>query len=260
MRNAKIHNMVEISSFGDPKSYVQYLIETYPNLVLEGVLEDDTMMKKISSGGNRIPISLDTKDSAILLMNWTSLTQREYNNMKEVLKHHNVHLASYDNVSKYLKNLDVGDVSMKLCECNDDCMSATCDLIDTVKMFVAAEPLYSKMKMCTDLGELFSELQKRSPVLYGNLNSELPTIFLQVTGDNFRAAKKQCTEQVSVSILNVDELLNSPYGQILLSLWRGKENRKGIKMHSKNTLMTSNIWFNMDCNAPCPAEKRNGLM
>ena len=51
------------------------------------------------------------------------------------------------------------------------------------------------------------------------------TIFLRVTGDNFRAACKFPT------VLNVEELLHSPYGQFIFSLWRGSENRENLSRH-----------------------------
>ena len=50
------------------------------------------------------------------------------------------------------------------------------------------------------------------------------TIFL-------RAACKFPTEQMSFSVLNVEELLHSPYGQFIFSLWRGSENRENLSRH-----------------------------
>ena len=54
-----------------------------------------------------------------------------------------------------------------------------------------------------------------------------------MTGDNFRAARKLYTEQVSFSILNVKELLNSPYGQFVCIIYRGKETREDIEKYSR---------------------------
>ena len=44
-------------------------------------------------------------------------------------------------------------------------------------------------------------------------------------------ACKYPTEQMSFSVLNVEELLQSPYGQIMSSLWRGCENRENLIRH-----------------------------
>ena len=52
-----------------------------------------------------------------------------------------------------------------------------------------------------------------------------------MTGDNFRAACKQPTEQISFSLLNNKDL-HSPYGQFIVSLWRGKEDYENIKAHT----------------------------
>ena len=39
------------------------------------------------------------------------------------------------------------------------------------------------------------------------------------------------TEQTSISILNMFKLINSPYGQVITTLWRGKESRMMVKKH-----------------------------
>jgi hypothetical protein len=38
---------------------------------------------------------------------------------------------------------------------------------------------------------------------------------------------------MSFSILNLTKLINSPYGQFLISIWRGPETRKYIQAHVK---------------------------
>ena len=57
------------------------------------------------------------------------------------------------------------------------------------------------------------------------------TLFIRETGDNFRASARFPTEQVSFSLINLEDLLNSPYGQFVVSLWRGSENRNNLKLH-----------------------------
>ena len=48
-------------------------------------------------------ITLDEKQSSMILISWTSLTQREYKNVKKVLKINNVDLATYESVSTYIR-------------------------------------------------------------------------------------------------------------------------------------------------------------
>ena len=68
--------------------------------------------------------------------------------------------------------------------------------------------------------------------MYKNIDIDikLKTIFLRITGDNFRAACKKPPEQVSYSILNIKDTLHSPYGQFLHTLYRGSENRESLHM------------------------------
>ena len=54
--------------------------------------------------------------------------------------------------------------------------------------------------------------------------------FFRQTGDNFRSFHLP-TQQMSFSILNINELVNSPSGQILQCLWRGPEDATFIEAH-----------------------------
>ena len=70
------------------------------------------------------------------------------------------------------------------------------------------------------------------------------------------------TEQTSVSILNMLKLVNSPSGQFITTLWRGKESREMIKEHVtahyyklddcvrngiKLKVGDESLWFNVIC-------------
>ena len=56
-------------------------------------------------------------------------------------------------------------------------------------------------------------------------------------GDNFRSVSRQppADEQDSFSLLNLVDLVGSPYGQFLNGLWRGKESRANLQAHLKGT-------------------------
>ena len=64
-RNNKINAVVELSSFGN----ISYLINKFPELVDDCIYLDNKYKKNIS---------------VELLLGWTSLTQREYNSVKEI--------------------------------------------------------------------------------------------------------------------------------------------------------------------------------
>lgn len=67
--------------------------------------------------------------------------------------------------------------------------------------------------------------------MYKNFLPERRTIFLRLTGDNFRAAGKFPTEQTSFALLNMMCLCNNPYGQFISTLWRGSKDRQMLDSH-----------------------------
>ena len=68
--------------------------------------------------------------------------------------------------------------------------------------------------------------------LYGHLNPQSKTLFVRLTGDNFRASGKNPTEQISYSLLNNKDMIHSPYAQYISSLWRGSESRINVEIHT----------------------------
>ena len=100
LRNRKIHNIVDMSSFGDYKSYVGYLLKNFPRIVLESIKENNECQQQLPSILTNARV-LDTKQSASLLTSWTTLTQREYNIVRQILKNNNVDMAKYCDLSVY---------------------------------------------------------------------------------------------------------------------------------------------------------------
>ena len=84
--------------------------------------------------------------------------------------------------------------------------------------------------------QLFTYLKSQDLETYQFLQPSNETIFLRQTGDNFRASARMPTEQISFSILNLKQMVNNPYGQIINVLWRGQECRKGLNIHLKEYL------------------------
>ena len=124
-RNDKINAVVELNSFGDIKSYITYLINKFPELVDDYIDLDIRYTKHITKHiiSNPPRVSLDIKQSAELLLGWTSLTQREYNSVNEILSKQKVQIAPHSKVREYIKILDVGELSQHFCGCDRECMS-----------------------------------------------------------------------------------------------------------------------------------------
>ena len=82
-----------------------------------------------------------------------------------------------------------------------------------------------------ELLELDKYLKEENIDLHQNFDPNKDTIFMRDTADSFRACAKQPTEQCSFTILNIKDLVNSPHGQFIVSLWRGDETRKNFDLH-----------------------------
>ena len=187
------------------------------------------------------------KESASLLVSRTDLTQRGYKNLKTVLASQNVILAPYESVTNYLKALDVGNFRRSFCECPDDvCLSVGGTVKESLQLYLGNDFWFQKLKFPTQDEQLnfFTILKELNNSLYGHLQPDKKTLFLRLTGDNFRAAGKMQTEQISFSVLNNKDTLHSPYAQLISSLWRGAESRLNIEIHTaehytevKNLLM-----------------------
>ena len=81
-------------------------IQTFLRGISPGMRRGQSICKNVMK--NPPQKDIPVKESASLLISRTDLTQRGYNNLKKILSNEQVELASYDNVTKYLKNLDVG--------------------------------------------------------------------------------------------------------------------------------------------------------
>ena len=57
------------------------------------------------------------------------------------------------------------------------------------------------------------------------------TLLTRETGDNFRCAGRQQTEQDSFNFLNLRDLVTSPFGQFVNRIWRGPESQQMLKGH-----------------------------
>lgn len=242
-RNELVHEAVKFTSFNDVKSYIQYLCQNDPDLVASAIEESELCNDILCKLTKPSPRIISIHDSAELLLGRTSLTQREYIAAKKVLVNGNVHLAKYEDVVKYSAELDIGSVILHACDYHDqneapeklDCMCATTDFVDTMQRIVSNRLLFSKFDFPSveQQDRLFKHLKSERPELYKSLDPKKRTLYLRETGDNFRAGARQPTEQMSFSLLNITELINSPNGQFLSAIWRGPESRQFITAHMK---------------------------
>ena len=210
-----------------------HLCTNYPELVEEGIYEDEQFLNGLVSKLKFTPPKkcIGKKETAELLSGKCGLSQRGYKALKAILKKQHVSLPDYCDVVDYLKELDVGQIVKSQCDCNK-CMGASTDIVETLQLIIKhkGDPEFpSTAKQMA----LFKYLKDYDPATYSSLDSTKRTFFLRQTGDNFRAAARMPTEQVSFSVLNDKSVLNSPYGQYINCLWRGPENRDNFLLHVK---------------------------
>ena len=77
--------------------------------------------------------------------------------------------------------------------------------------------------------DLFKSLKDSELAIYYHLDASRPTLLIRQTGDNFRAAGRQPTEQFSFSLLNFQQLASNLYGQFVTHMWRGGESRSMLE-------------------------------
>jgi hypothetical protein len=233
--------MVKFTSSNDVQSYIVYLCQNDPGLVTSAIEESgsylDELVSELEITGPRY-ISLH--NSAEFLVGKTRLSQREYIAASKTLKKANVYLSPYAAVAKYISELEVGVINLHKHYVNFeyeglDCICSSAEFQDTLQRVISTEVLFQKFEFPTQEQQtkLFAHLKREDPQLYGKLDPCKRTLFLRETGDNFRAGAHQPTEQMSFSILNLTKLINSPYGQFLISIWRGPETRNYIQAHVK---------------------------
>ena len=85
--------------------------------------------------------------------------------------------------------------------------------------FFPKENVIRFMEKKTEDHQLFTE----NPQLYDNFNMEDETLFIRLSLEGFVSLAKHSTGRVSFSLLNIQDQVDNPYYEFLLSIWRGKE-------------------------------------
>ena len=227
---------VNLITFGDLKDFIKHLMESSQELVDAAV---DSLPQAFIHLFDKLvaqpaPVVFSAQQSGELLAGAHSLSERAYINTRKILLAKNVHLSTYAEAVKHLSSLDVGKPATAD-DCQQQCEQCfSYDLVDTLHRIGAVPELFNKLQFPTAKQQrnLLNQLQSRRPDVYADLQPAHRTIILRQTGDNYRAAlKRQPTQQMSVSILNMKELVNSPLGQFVLASWRGGEGRPMLRAH-----------------------------
>ena len=216
--------------------YIDYVAENHGTLVVESVLANKKTSKQLD---REMPLrKISVKDSCEMLVGKCDLSQRDYTTLGEILKRSNIKVSRYQDAIDYAAKIDIGKIEYlkhwETNECEVNCMHASTSAVETLSLIASTPEIFNRFEFVgTELQEsLFRELQSESPI-YKNLDSSKRTIFLRDTGDNFRASKNYPTEQISFNVMNLKEMLNSPYGQFATSLFRGSENRETLQSHGQ---------------------------
>ena len=161
----------------------------------------------------------------------SDLSQRGYKHLKKICKQKNIHFPRYDDVIRYMANLDVGEITRNEEKGHTEHMCVSTNLKQTLQL-VLSSPLSKMFKFASEEEQISCfEYLKTKNELYKNLDPSKRTIILRQTADNFCATGRHPTEQASFSILNITSLINNPYGQFINCLWRGSETRQNLESH-----------------------------
>lgn len=214
-------------------------MEKYPGIVDDALEHTDNYLSHLVKNFKirTCPNQLDCKETAELIMGKCELSQRSYKNLKLLFALKNIKIPSYEDVREYCNRLDTGkieNIHKDITRCK--CMGYQTNLRDTLQHIVSCPDLLDMFKFLTDTqqSKLFDFLKKRDHNLFKALNVNDRTIVVRDTGDNFRASSRYPTEQLSFSVLNMEKMVNSPYGQFISNLWRGGESREILENHGKD--------------------------
>ena len=213
--------------------YISYVLENCSDILEES---SDFNLHHVASrwklSTNTVKISNEIAGE--MLFGKSDLSQRGFKYLRSLLKESNVELPMYENVRKHNLALEVGEIKsihQDKSQCN--CFGYYTSVAETLQKIICTESLFKLFKFVPfeKQRKMFNHLKEQDPNLYSNIDFNLRTIFIRVTSDNFRSSARMPTEQSSFSILNIEELVNCPYGQFITSLWRGSESREMIENH-----------------------------
>ena len=110
----------------------------------EAVEASDSYLKKFieKQKVKTMPINIDIKDSAELLIGKCDLSQRGYNRLRTLLTNNNVLLPTYNKVRDFCTNLTVGEINKTDCQETCKCMGVKTNLEGTLQQIVSTQVLF----------------------------------------------------------------------------------------------------------------------
>ena len=102
-----------------PTGFIQHLIKYYPT-TLDEACGDDSCLKVVAS---RLKLkvketTLSVEETVEVLMGKSlKLSQRAYNELKDIMEGNKVLMPTYDELQKHIKSLDVGEYENSVCSC-----------------------------------------------------------------------------------------------------------------------------------------------
>ena len=213
--------------------YVTYLCNEYPGIVDEAIGQSEEYMRHLVDSRVSAPVAIDltTSQAAELLVGRASMSQRGYKQLKSVFQTQ-VKFPRYEHVSRYIRELNVGAITLSKDDLHQTHMCIKSSVSEIIHLALNGElekatPFtpYTQQKQ----KDLFKRLKDTQLEVYDHLDPSRPTLLIRQTGDNFRAAGRQPTEQFSFSLLNFQQLTSNPYGQFVTHMWRGGESRSMLE-------------------------------
>ena len=144
---------------------------------------------------------LDSLHCAEMLLGKCNLSQRAYNTLKKILDGNNIKMVTYEKARNFTNNMATAKIVLGhgqlICK-SSECMSVTCAITELLCNIFKTSKLYEMMSFPKiDKQKLFFKfLMSKDSQLYSQLDHLRRTVFLRLTGDNFRAAKQFPTEQI----------------------------------------------------------------
>jgi hypothetical protein len=159
-----------------------------------------------------------------LIVGKTSLSSRQYDKVRIMLRSYNIYMGSYSNMSSEIE-MSVGHL-VKNCSCS---LCDKCAIIlpnDILQMYMGQPKVMEALQFHPSLKILVRELKFSDPELYGGLNEDSNTLVLRFSLDNVGARKNRPMERVSMSLVNMIEQSDNSLLELAPRTWRDRKSKR----------------------------------
>ena len=166
--------------------YLQYMCEKHTDLFMDAMEVSEVMQsiaRKSVRSKNVVEVGVDV--ALKLLLGQVDLSQRAYNNMRDIMDSANVKLPTYKAVMEHEKTLQVGEITpIHQGETSCECQGYATSFMDTLQRICATPELYAMFEFMAEdqQSRLFASLKAKDAKLYQKLDSSKKTILVRVTG------------------------------------------------------------------------------